>query len=167
MPRPPSCTAKRIFSHRVEFGAAFNGIVFFQSHLQTPLSTYSSLDRYAQQYVESVSARSGQTAAEKVRQMIVALMPSGECSLARIAGLLGVDVRTIRRRLGDESMSYNELLNEVRKDLVERYLSEVSRKHAEIALLLGFSGPSSFSRWFRHEFGYRAQDWTGGSAPSG
>jgi len=62
--------------------------------------------------------------------------------------------------------SYNELLNEVRKDLVVRYLSEVSRKHAEIALLLGFSGPSSFSRWFRHEFGYKVQDWTGGSAPS-
>ncbi|QUN32082.1 integrase/recombinase (plasmid) [Cupriavidus sp. KK10] len=89
-----------LFSHRVELGAAFNGIVFFQSHLQTPLSTYSSLDQYARQYVESVSARSGQTADEKVRQMIVALMPSGECSLARIAGLLGVDVRTIRRRLG-------------------------------------------------------------------
>ncbi|AEI81661.1 hypothetical protein CNE_BB1p02370 (plasmid) [Cupriavidus necator N-1] len=49
-----------------------------------------------------------------------------------------------------------------------RYLSEVSRKHAEIALLLGFSGPSSFSlsRWFRHEFGYKVQDWTGGSTPS-
>lgn len=158
---PRGHTPKQFFLCAVDYGASFNGIVCSRSDLQTPLSTYSSLDQYAQQYVEAVSVNHGRSAAKKVRQMVYALLPSGECSLDRIARLLGVDVRTVRRRLISEGSSYNEVLNEVRKDLVTRYLSEDSRKHAEIALLLGFSGPSSFSRWFRLEFGYTAQDWPG------
>ncbi|MGH8784178.1 MAG: AraC family transcriptional regulator [Cupriavidus necator] len=156
---PDMRTARRFFSHKVEYGAFFNGIVFLASDLQLPLSTYSRLERYAQQYVESVGASLSQSSAEKVRQLALTLLPSGKCTLGHIARLLGADERTVRRHLLREGLSYIELLNQVRRELVQRYLSGSPRKHAEIALLLGFSGPSSFSRWFRQQFGCSATAW--------
>jgi AraC-like DNA-binding protein len=156
---PDMRTARRFFSNRVEFGAAFNGIVCLASDLQITLATYSRLDRYARQYVESVGANLNRSPAEKVRQLTLTLLPSGKCTLGHIARHLGVDERTVRRHLLREGLCYNELLNQVRRELVQRYLSGSPRKHAEIALLLGFSGPSSFSRWFRQQFGCSATTW--------
>jgi AraC-like DNA-binding protein len=159
-PAPPDKrTARRVFSNRVEFGAAFNGIVCDASDLQIPLVTYARLDRYAQQYLESVSTIRSQSPAEHVRQLVLTLLPSGNCTLGHIARHLGVDERTVRRHLQREGLSYNELLNDVRKELVQRYLSGAAHKHAEIALLLGFSGRSQFSRWFRQQFGCSASAW--------
>jgi AraC-like DNA-binding protein len=153
-------TATRIFSRRVEFGAPLNGIVCLPVDLQMPLSTYSRLDRYVQQYVESLGPGLSQASAEKVRRLALTLLPSGKCTLEHIARNLGVDERTVRRRLQREGLSFIELLNQVRRDLVSRYLSGPPRKHAEVAVLLGFSGPSSFSRWFRQQFGCSATEWS-------
>ncbi|MFJ4291818.1 AraC family transcriptional regulator ligand-binding domain-containing protein [Cupriavidus sp. NPDC089707] len=150
--------ARRVFSQPVQYGADFNGIVCMASDLALPLTTYSRLDKYVQQYVESVAANAGQSSTEKVRQLVLTLLPSGKCTLADIAGHLGVDERTVRRHLLREGHSYNALLSEVRRELVQRYLAGPPRKHAEIALLLGFSGSSSFSRWFRTQFGRAASD---------
>ncbi|MBP0634229.1 hypothetical protein [Cupriavidus sp. AcVe19-6a] len=81
------------------------------------LTTYSRLDKYAQQYVESVAANAGQSSTEKVRQLVLTLLPSGKCTLADIAGHLGVEERTVRRHLLREGHSYNALLSEVRREL--------------------------------------------------
>ena len=153
-------TSTRFFARRVEYGASFNGITCLAGDLEMPLSTYSRLDRYAQQYVESVAAGQNQSAAERVRQLALTLLPSGKCTLGHIARYLCVDERTVRRHLLREGLSYNELLNQVRRELVQRYLSGPPRKHVEIALLLGFNGPSAFSRWFRHQFGSSASAWS-------
>lgn len=152
-------TAKRVFANRVEYGASFNGIVCAAADLESPLAAYAQLERYAQQYVESISTGTSRSSAEKVRHLTLTLLPFGHCTLVQIARYLGVDERTVRRRLVNEGTSYNELLNQTRRELAQRYLSGVPRKHVEIALLLGFNGASAFSRWFRQQFGCSASAW--------
>ncbi len=159
--------ARRLFSNRVEFGAPFNGIVCATADLEMPLATYARLEQYAQQYVEWIGSNQNRSSTETVRQLALTLMPSGTCTLGKIAKLLGVDERTVRRHLLNEGTSYHALLNEIRRELVQRHLSNAPRKHAEIALLLGFSGPASFSRWFRAEFGCSASAWSATSPMPG
>ena len=152
-------TARRVFGTRVEYATPLNGIVCAASDLAAPLATYAHLERYAQQYVESMTASAERSATDKVRHLALTLLPFGQCSLAQIARHLGVDERTVRRHLAQEGTSYNALLNQIRRELAQRYLGGVPRKHAEIALLLGFNGASVFSRWFRQQFGCNASAW--------
>ncbi len=152
-------TARRVFTHRVSYREPFNGIVCRSGDLALPLSSYARLDRYVQQYVESVEGDVSYSMSDKVRHLVLTLLPAATCSLKAIAGHLGVEERTVRRHLGSEGKTYQDLLDEVRRELAMRYLNGAPRKQADIALLLGFTGPTTFSRWFRAHFGETAGEW--------
>ena len=85
-------------------------------------------------------------------------LSSGRCTIDQVARLLGVDRRTIHRRLEAEQRSFSDLVDEVRRELVTRYLTEYGRTLAEISSMLGFAAPSGFSRWYRQQFGTTAAD---------
>jgi AraC-like DNA-binding protein len=50
-------------------------------------------------------------------------------------------------------------VNEVRRDLVQRYMQNPGYSLSRIAALLGYSVPSSFTRWFAAEFGVTPASW--------
>ena len=50
-------------------------------------------------------------------------------------------------------------IDDVRAELVLRHLRESDLPLGEVAGLLGFSGPSSFSHWFRARFGRSVSAW--------
>ena len=70
-----------------------------------------------------------------------------------IADRFNMTPRTLQRRLGQENVSYQQLLNEVRLELAEDYLRNTSLSLHDIAQKLGFSEPRSFHRSFKN--------WTG------
>jgi AraC-like DNA-binding protein len=63
-----------------------------------------------------------------------------------------VDRRTVHRRLANEGATFTGLVEAVRRELAERYVKDPHRSLAEVSLLLGFSAPSGFSRWYRQRF---------------
>jgi AraC-like DNA-binding protein len=69
------------------------------------------------------------------------------------AARLGVSNRTVQRRLKEEGMTFQWVLNRTREDLATHYLKTSRMSGAEISFLLGFEDPNSFSRAF--------QAWTG------
>ncbi|MBO9529100.1 MAG: helix-turn-helix transcriptional regulator, partial [Acinetobacter oleivorans] len=52
-----------------------------------------------------------------------------------------------------------DLMNEVRKDLVFRYLKNLNYSLAQVSDILGYSMPSSFTRWFISQFGMSPNTW--------
>lgn len=76
-------------------------------------------------------------------------------TLDRMAASFGISERTLRRKLVDEGMSFRNLLDLVRKDLCNLYFMEDTRSLSEIALLLGYSDLSAFTRAYKN--------WTGTS----
>lgn len=152
-------TYRRVFSTRVGFREAVNGIILKASDLKQPLLTSSHLGRYAYDYVQALSAGAPLTTAAQVRKLILATLAAGNCSLGMVAQQLGMDVRTVRRHLDREGSSFNALMSEVRRELAPRYLTGPVRTRSELALLLGFSAPQSFARWFREEFGMPTARW--------
>lgn len=93
------------------------------------------------------------TTSERVRAVLLELLPAGSATIEHTAERLGMSKRTLQRRLGDEGHSFRSLLNGTREHLARHYLSSTSMSGGEIAFLLGFEDPNSFYRAF-HE-------WTG------
>ncbi|BDR09029.1 hypothetical protein CTR2_R23670 [Comamonas thiooxydans] len=93
------------------------------------------------------------TTAERVRAVLLELLPDNEATIERTAGRLGLSKRTLQRRLEDEGENFRALVNSTRENLARHYLGNTTMSGAEIAFLLGFKDPNSFYRAF--------QDWTG------
>lgn len=75
-------------------------------------------------------------------------------TLDRMAQSFGMSERTLRRKLVEENYPFRELLDLVRQDLCKLYFLEDQRSLSEIALLLGYSELSAFTRAFKRWFGH-------------
>jgi AraC-like DNA-binding protein len=74
-------------------------------------------------------------------------------TLRQLASAFGTTERTLRRQLVAEGRPFRALLNEARRDLCTLYLIERQRNFSEIAILLGYSELSAFTRAYRRWFG--------------
>ena len=117
------------------------------------------MERYLKDYFDSILPSHRAEVSETVRELVWVMLRSGNCSAERIAKHLGVDRRTINRRLASERQSYSSILDTVRTDMVRSFVKHGQRPLNEIASMLGFSGLSAFSRWFRNRFGRSASEW--------
>ena len=118
----------------------------------------TSMARYAQSYVEAIATRSA-TIEDEVRELIAILLPTGRCSLERVAEHLGCDGRTVQRRLAEHNKSFSDILDEQRAEMVVRLIEDKARSLPAVAELLGFSAQSALARWFRDHFGCSIIKW--------
>lgn len=87
--------------------------------------------------------------ATRVRNAIRQQLRLGITRQDMIAEQLGCTSRTLQRRLGQEGLSYQRLLDEVRREMAEDYLCNTPLAVEEIALRLGFGEVRSFYRSFK------------------
>lgn len=160
-PAPASvATCLRVFGIDPMFNQDFDGIVCSAADLEAPLPSYDpAMAGQVKRYLGGLLAQANATAPDKVRKLVYVLLPTGMCSVDRVAQHLGVDRRTIHRRLAREQTSYSEILNQVRAGLVVGYIENPDRPLSEVATLLGFTSLSTFSRWFSGEFGCSVSKW--------
>lgn len=86
---------------------------------------------------------------EQVKRRVQLLLGSGDISLERIACPLNISARHLRRKLSQEGTSYEQLVDEVRRETAMRMIGEGQLSLTSIAYELGFLDPSSFTRAFR------------------
>ncbi|MDF1820242.1 MAG: AraC family transcriptional regulator [Alcanivoracaceae bacterium] len=73
-------------------------------------------------------------------------------TLEAMAEHLGMSRRTLIRHLKQEGASYQELLDDVRKELAVWYLENTALPVEQVAEVLGYQDTSNFSRTFRRWF---------------
>jgi AraC-like DNA-binding protein len=152
-------THRRVFGAGVEFNSDFNGIVCRSSDLDGRIATADpAMARYAQQYVDSI-AHTDATFSDKVRELVDLMISSGNCRMNRIAEHMGVDRKTVHRRLREEGTSFSAIVDAVRTELVNRHIDNRERSLGVVAEMLGFSDSSAFSRWFKRRFGRSVSAW--------
>lgn len=88
-----------------------------------------------------------------LQQMLVRMLPEGDVTIERVAPALHQSVRSLQRRLAERGLSWQTLLDRTREQLARQYLRDRGLSIGEIALLLGYSEQSAFTRAFRR--------WTG------
>jgi len=93
------------------------------------------------------------TTSERVRAVLLELLPAGRTTMAEVAGELAMSTRTLHRRLKAESATFQQVLDATREELARHYLSSPTMSAPEISFLLGYEETSSFYRAF--------QSWTG------
>jgi len=90
-----------------------------------------------------------------VENTISPLLPHGQAMANVAAERLGMSERTLMRRLAEEGVTFNEILQQLKASLAIRYLEEDGMPTSRIAWLLGYQDASSFSHACRR--------WTGKS----
>lgn len=134
-----------------KFSADFDGLLFDRKDLDTELNAPDPvLVSYLQAYIDQMYARTHATASDEVRQVLMSLLPSGRSQADAVAASMGINRRTLNRRLCREGTNFSQLLEEVRKELIEAHLAG-QRSFSEVAELVGLSSRSSLSHWLtRH-----------------
>jgi AraC-like DNA-binding protein len=151
---------RRLFHCNLEFGSEFNGIVCPNTSLDMANPHADpAMARYAQSYLDSLQGEENTSMLFEVRKAIYLLLPMGRATIEQIAQSQGMNVRTLQRRLKDDGCAFNDVINDVRRDLVLRYLENPSYPLSRIADMLGYSMASSFTRWFINQFGMPPAVW--------
>ncbi len=168
---------KEVFGDRIVFNADLDVLVFEPSTRTLPLRTANSwlceiLEQHARELVQALDENGAQTSSQ-VRRVLLqgpransdtkavvdVLRHSSERSglempeMPEVARILGTSVRTMQRRLGEEGTSFQQVRDEVRKELAARYTRDRSMALGDIAFLLGFSTEASFHQAFKRWFG--------------
>jgi AraC-like DNA-binding protein len=151
---------RRIFGCKLVFGSEFNGIVCPATDLDTanPLAN-QAMARLAQRYLDTLQAGGKLSLELEMRKTIYLLLPMGRATIEQVAQTQGMNVRTLQRRLEECGVTFSDLINGVRRDLVVRYLENPNYSLGRIADMLGYSMPSSFTRWFIAQFGVPPATW--------
>jgi AraC-like DNA-binding protein len=150
---------RRIFKCKLEFGSEFNGIVCPAADLDYPNPLADpSMARHAERFLDSLS-RGAPSIVLDVRKAVYVGLPMGRATIDQVAQALGMNVRTLQRRLEDSGCTFSELINDVRRALVLRYMENSHYRLRRIAELLGYSMLSSFTRWFTAQFGTAPAVW--------
>jgi AraC-like DNA-binding protein len=142
---------------RLSFEAERNGVTLSRDDLDRPLPSH---DPALLGLVDSHAARSladhrpePTALADRARARIRERLRELEPTIDDVAADLGMSGRTLQRRLADEGLTHQGLLQAVREELAKAYLADPARPVAEVAFLLGYAELAPFHRAFRR--------WTG------
>lgn len=152
-PRPADTHEhERVFAPaQLFFGAPETAMVLDAALLDTPIlnaspSLFALFEHHADDLLQRLQTP---TLSSRVRAEIVALMKGEEPTLATVADRLAMGVRTLQLHLKEENITYQQLLDDIRKDLAVKHLREHNLSTTDIAYLLGFAEPSVFFRSFK------------------
>ena len=144
-----------IFGCPVEFDAEQNEFVLERKMLDYPTNGHLKLfkgvlDRYIRYRIRQMPVYDQtMTATVAIRSTI----GTGRCSVDFIAHSLGVSVKKLQRLLALENTSFSDILDEVRRTIAVRLLSESDAPISRVAGLLDYSTVPPFTLAFRR--------WTG------
>jgi AraC-like DNA-binding protein len=158
-PKGPTRHA-HVFGMPVLFDQEFDGIVCRAVDLEAPLAAYDPLmASEVQAHLDSLMENAHLSFAEAVRRLVLSMLPSGTCSIDNVAQHLGMDRRTVHRKLLREGETYSAIYDGVRSGLAIRLVESKHRSLAEMATQVGFSSASAFARWFCGRFGCTTTQW--------
>lgn len=158
-PRPPHADEyRRMFTPQTQFDRPVTALCFDAALLGAPMRLGpGALKAFLRDAPQSVFLKQVSSAgwAERLRRR---LRSSNEQwpTLQVLAGEFALSEATLRRRLEAEGTQWQQLKDDLRRDMAIHHLADPSQSVAAIALRLGFDDASTFHRAFRK--------WTG-SAP--
>jgi AraC-like DNA-binding protein len=148
----PSATAEhaRVFGAEPRFAMEVNALELDAAAVARPCPGADPvLSQVMERYAEALLAARpdpGEGTAGRVRSLLMTELGAGVASLAGVAARLRMSERSLQRRLADEGVTFDGLLDDLRRELALRYLGDRKLAIAEVAYMLGYSEPSPFHR---------------------
>lgn len=142
----------------VRFDARRNVLVFRRADLDRTFVTHNA-DLFAavapQLEAELAQARKAKAIGEQVKGVLKRLLAGRRPGIEDVAKELRLSARTLQRRLTEDGATFQQLMQEARRELARHYLLNSSLELNQTAYLLGYEDAHSFFRAF--------QGWEGSS----
>ena len=147
---------QRIFQAPLLFEQPKDELVIDKRHLEKPVFLASpqlleTLERYALKLIHKIYLPNSWT--DKVIRLLGQKMRGEKPLIESIAMELAVSVRSLQSKLSREGTTFQQLLDDARKEMAIQYLKNPEMTLCDIALILGFSEQSAFNHAFKR--------WTG------
>lgn len=158
----PAAGYQAIFDCPVEFEQAFSGLLVGNAELDRPLpQSDPGLSKLHEQFSAgrlAALAMEGEPTPD-LRQWLLTQMSQKLPRRVDAARALGVSERTLARRLQAEGQTFNNLLDDVRRELALKAVAGQQQSLAEIAQSLGYAEVSTFYRAFHRWTGLPPARW--------
>ena len=155
-PEPKHASAYRdVFGCEIRFGCVENIFLFDPALYKRPLASADPFShRQLCEFIAYHRTRSREAAeiTESVERVLRQKLQE-RISISKVAKALGMSERTLRRRLAESSVSFQGLLDDLRKNRALELLANPQMSVEQIAFNVGFTDPHNFRRAFRR--------WTG------
>ncbi|UZE97417.1 AraC family transcriptional regulator [Alkalimarinus alittae] len=144
---------EEMFRCPVLFDQSKSCLVINQNYMKTPLrqpdqSLRKTLEEHASSQISVLSDDSSRLYT-RVKNAIRSQLKQGVSRKDIVAEHMGMNARTLQRKLQQASASYQQILDEVRQELAQDYLKNSQLPLQEIAVRLGFTEARSFHRSFK------------------
>ena len=150
---------RRVFGIAPRFGQDLDAIVIRQADMDAPLPAGDpEMAKHLELHLEQLLAQPQSAFRDRVARQIQHLLPHGTCSAEQVAELMGIESRTLSRKLAAEGTSFRALLDEKRSEMAVALIAH-GRSFLAVSDQLGFSSPSVFTHWFRRQFGQSPSDY--------
>ena len=169
--RPKRIDFQRAPMHREMYEAHFhcpvkfkarNALIFSKADIERPFVTYNAdlLATVAPQLEAELTEQVAQkNLKEQAKGILKQLLAGQRPAIEDLARELHLSTRTLQRRLTDQGITFQRLLDEARRELARHYLLHSSRELNETAYLLGYEDANSFFRAFHHWEGTSPGQW--------
>lgn len=152
------------FGCPVHFAAGANRALLRHADLALPLSAREPAIAalHGRLVEEEIERLEGALTSQRVRQVLANGLCDAEMRREQVAAALKLSERTLQRRLQAEGTSFQQVLDDTRRELAQKYLRQPRHSLRQVAELLGFEDPSNLFRACRRWFGesparYRAR----------
>ena len=144
----------RFFRAPVRFDSGESALIFARHWLDRPLPPVDPpVRRHLETQAQAQRDLLMTDLPATVRRIVRSQLLIGDCSMDRVAALLGMHRRTLDRRLQQHGARYGELSEAVRNDVARQLLRDTGLPIREVAEALQFSSAANFATAFRR--------WTG------
>lgn len=150
------------FGCKVKFKAGRNALVFQKRDLDRPFLTHNVellAAIGAQLESELESRHAGTDVGDQVKRTLKRSLAGRRPSLQDIAQELAMSPRTLQRRLGEAEITFQQLVEDTRRELAHHYLRQSSLELSGVAFLLGYEDANSFFRAFQGWEGTSPGEW--------
>lgn len=146
----------RHFGAPIAFNSACTGLAFDPRCLTQRIAPLSLIDDVEQ--TPNVQ-QTPMNFSQQIRGVITMLISSDECNIETVAEHLFLSKRTLQRRLFDNATNFKDMVNSIRSERAIHYLQSPHYSLGEVAVMLGYSQLSAFSRSFKRWHGIAPQAW--------
>jgi len=149
---------ERIYGVPVTFESDWNAMRIDETLMAQPIQlepryVFGILSEHADALLERLA--NSKSTAGRVESLSMPVLHTGRASMDLIAGRMGLSRQTLFRRLKAEGVTFEKVLDDLRRRLALDYLSANKVSVNETAYLVGFSDRATFSRAYKR--------WTGTS----
>jgi AraC-like DNA-binding protein len=147
---------------RVKFNAGKNALVYQIADLNRPFITHNEdlLTAIGAQLETELQARKSLSdLGDRVKYSLKRSLAGKRPTLEPIARELGMSTRTLQRRLTEAGVTFQQLVEDTRRELAHHYLKKTTVELNETAYLLGYEDANSFFRAFNSWEGTSPGDW--------